>query len=464
VPPKSKEPKASGVGILEIRLGCCLSEPTKAMAADLHHLSQRCSQVANAMLKKWLVWHDQNPNYEPQQLTSRGNPKVNAKGEPVLEPAWLPQGLSKYLYRLGSEVAPEIGGTTICQIHKNVTAMLDDKLPRGHEGKAKKRWQGILWNEVNPQTFRPGTIPIYNQSVRLCYSGCYDSKKVSARSPLGKQILLHGKHQAVVAFQLWSKDSGRANTNLICRIETRQLSDGNRRILQRIAKGEWKLCDSDLVWKEGRYGGWWSFQLTYQQPINQTLLDKERQAVLKPSNAAEEQPFVLEEPGGKKWKIGDSRVLKASYRRLEMRRRIMRERYRDAGSAKRGHGRERIEQDIRPITRQIRDMSSHFTKRMVDSVVKFCVRYDCGFLRYEEATLWGRAHGWFAENNLPFDWTLFENLLRQKMTLLGMSYDKQRVKKAKVGAETGEVVLQANKRAVLIKVPNNVLDSAGDRR
>jgi len=222
-----------------------------------------------------------------------------------------------------------------------------------------------------------------------------------------------GKSSAVIALQLFSRPSGRS-LNAFCRIETRQLPAGKRKILRRLARGEWEIRDSVLTYKEKQQA--WFFQLTCKQPFESLGLDRERVAVLKLADKEQDQPFILTMgDDAPTWHLG-FRVLEREYGNINMRRRNLRGKYRVAGSGRKGHGRRRIEYRIRSITHQAHDLMERFTDHVVADVMKFCVRHDCGTVDYSEPALMTRAKSWFAARNIPYDWTRLLSQLNQKCT------------------------------------------------
>lgn len=337
-------------------------------------------------------WREDNPDWKPE------------KGELMSSEA------SKSIYLHLCDENPAVAAMVVsCCMNRELKA-LNVKMPYNHKGKARKRWQALLAHEVSPQTAHPGIVPIHNRTIRLCYVGRMNGP---TKGPVGLTLAKFGKSSAVIAFQVFSKSSGRP-ANVFCRIETRQLPAGKRKILQRIARGEWGIRDSMLVYKEKQQA--WFFQLAYKQPMESLGIDRERVAVLKLADKEADQPFILtlgeNEPT---WNLG-FRILPREYQRIQDHRFRLRGRYKVAGSGRRGHGRARIEYRLRNITHQAHDLMERFTDHVVADVLKFCQRHDCGTIDYHEPALAARARTWFGSRNIPYDWTNLQAKLAQKCT------------------------------------------------
>ena len=419
-----REPVTACTGVLEIKLGACLTGPTKRMVADLHAIALECNHARNAIVRHWERWREDNPDWQPAQRTGRGGvPKVTADGKPILENPCVSQETENALYHHGTAAAPNTAAKIIASCRAEVVDRLKSRLPWNHIGASHFRWEGILAHEVSRDCYRAICIPVPCQDTVLAIQTS-DGVRVS-RDLDGARIQQCARGGAILRFPLFSNKSGRDNKSIICRLETRQLTRGNRHVLARIASGDWKLSDSKLVWKEGkgrsvgkkgksgkRHGrkrgakrGAWFFQLTYKQPRIDLELDQSRTATFLPLDPDEGHPFEVKCDDSFPWRLGDVRVLQEQFSRLETRRMVLRNRYRDAGSAKAGHGRGQIERYIRPVTRMVRDLMERFTDHLVSEVIRYCRRNNCGKLNYQEPGLGRRQHLWFERRDIPYDWT-----------------------------------------------------------
>lgn len=432
------KPVDSGVGVLEFRIGSCLSSPTKRMVADLEDIALQCRRIRNTAIR-WIIryWED-NPTILPAGKNLISNEAMVLLSKYVI---------SKY---------PNIGSALTYYCIREVISNLAARMPYTHKGKASRRWKAIMDCETNVTSFdRSDTIPLHNQTIRLCYDGVMEG---SLNGPVAKEVFACGKNSSVVACQVFSRKSGR-KPNLIFRVETRQKSYGDRIILKRVARGEWKLRDSIIFYKEGKgkgrsklkginkttgkkkrrkrrrpkedfkYNGAWFFQMRYVQPRVKLGLDVNRTAEINLLPGNSDRPFEIRIEEAI-WKLGAAKGLMYDINNYKARRLAMRR------HSQRGHGRQRIERDIRKVTRRVRDLMDNFTKDLINEIVKFCKRFDCGKIKFTMPSKRQKANSWFETNNIDFFWTGFESRLRQKMHhyYIEMVEDEKKPKKVRVKA------------------------------
>jgi uncharacterized protein YwbE len=322
------------------------------------------------------------------------------------------------MYHRGCEIASNVGCSIIAQLRSEVIDRLKTRLPYNHPGEAEYRWEGILKYECARDCYRGISIPAPNSITVVGYDGMLSrdlSKNVSER--------LHklAKSNAIVRLQLFSRASGRENLDHVFWIETRQLPRGKKTILRRIASGEWKLCDSKVVYKRD---GWY-YQLTYKQPQKSLNLNRSNVAMLLMNPGDSSHPFSLKlkRSDGRMivWQLGDANMLQAEYKRLELRRAAIQARYKTASSGRKGHGRQRAYKSQKPLTRKLNDLQEVFTNYVVASIVKFCARHDCGTIVYREPSIFLRDFSWFnKKGKVTYNWTSLLNKLKHKTWLNGI--------------------------------------------
>lgn len=462
----SKGALETTTGVLEMKLGFCLTAPTKRAIADLHDIAKSCNIVRNGVTRFWERWREDNPDWKPQQRRDRkGDGKVArklnvekpykvmavknmiAKGEAVedqatgevkignkvigkfegaaiLEHPGFSQDVENQMYHEGTRLAPNVACSLVAQLRAEVLDRLKTKMPYNHDGEAEYRWEGIIKHECARDCYRSISIPAPNSITVVGYDGAL-SRKLS--KGINERLLKLAQSSAIVRLQLFSRESGRENLDHVFRIEVRQLPDGKKAILRKIVSGEWKLCDSKVVYKRG---GWY-YQLTYKQPQKSLNLDPQNVAnlVMYPGDAS--HPFVIRFQNNNGhvlyWKLGHPEALLSEYKRLETRRKVMQMRYKTASSGRKGHGRTRAYRSQKPITRKMNDMQEVFTNHVVASIVKFCTRYNCGSLIYREPSLFLRDFSWFSKNKITYNWTSLLNKVKHKMWLNGISLDVKRM-------------------------------------
>ncbi len=246
-----------------------------------------------------------------------------------------------------------------------------------------------------------------------------------------------------ISFPVWSMASGREHRKLLVRIPTRRMTEGYKKILLNVVKGDWKLCDSKLHFHEPKSRqkkGHWAIHLVYdrkQEPL--AGIDKKRVAKVSLQDKKADKPFEVSTDGTFPWKLGDVAVYLGVISRLETRRIEMRVRHKDKGSGRRGHGRGRTEKAIRPITRKARNIARLFQWRIVSEIVRFCERYACGVVEFTEPTAGKKLASWFGLAGRPWDWTGFMSRLKHKLWVNGIELrdgGEQKTTKTKVKKKT----------------------------
>lgn len=470
---RSAQPE-QGIGVLEMKLGACLTAPTKRAVADLHAVAAECNVARNGIIRFWERWREDNPDWQPGQRRDRkgdskvtktltgvvkgytkkkvhdliksGQAKVNDQFEVVCQGAVIAkqedsavmehpaasQDLENTMYTKGTVLAPNVACSIVAQLRGEVMDRLKTRLPYNHTketgGVCKFRWEAILKNEVARDTYRSIHIPVPNNTTIFSYCG---SNSRSISKGVDDKMADISKSSCVVRFGIFSRESGRSNLDMIFRVEAGQLPKGKRAILKRVATGEWKLCDSKLVYKRDA----WYFQLTYKQPQKQLNLNPANVANLLMSPFDRRQPFVVgfQPEGGRliKWDLGDSMVLLAEYQRLMLRRKVIQNRYATAGTGRKGHGKARAFRVMKPMTRRANDLIEMFTNNVVAQVIKFCVRFNCGSACYREPGLTLRTFSWFEKNAnkvaIPYNWTALLNKIKHKCWINGINLEVQRM-------------------------------------
>jgi hypothetical protein len=103
----------------------------------------------------------------------------------------------------------------------------------------------------------------------------------------------------------------------------------------------------------------------------------------------------------------------------------MRHRHRDGSSGRRGHGRQRVELAIRPVSRAVDKLLHRVQWRVVAKVIEYCIRENCGAVEWSDPSMRQRARSWFASRKLPWDWTGFASRLTHKLWVNGIEIRKR---------------------------------------
>lgn len=472
------KPKNTRKALLPLKLGACLMAPTRRMVADLHATALNLNRVRNRQVRFWVRWFDDRPREREQPIVDESDNLVLAKsGEPLVrgpaDPDWsVPNvpgkikdrvGMSTRLYHLGMNTAPTLHTSLVVESARETLSNLGSKMPYTHPGPEQFRWEAVLNSAINMPSYTAMTIPVPNVLAGISYEGvaryCLNGKgkpkiEKSALACLGglsaadcEARWRRGEEHppsagAAFAFPLFSSQAGRDWGHCVCRLNVRKLPPGHKKVLRQIVSGHWKMSDSELVFKPAnpnssmrrgklREKGTWYLHLCYERPPEEVSPDPSKVAVLWANDGSAADPFRIEterEAGDTRegpitWKIGRGELFLEVFRRLEQRRRGMREHYTTAGGALRGHGRRRVERDIRPITRQVQNFIADATKKIVAEIVRFCLKWDCGVLRWRELSEFARSSSWFAAHKGNWDWTTFQARLSHQLWLHGIVLD-----------------------------------------
>lgn len=404
----------SVTGLLRLKLGASRTGPTKRLVEDLHEVAILCNRARNAMARAWQRWREDNPKFKPPQaVDENGKPRTRRDGSPILISPAFPLkvkyegreiGFRTYLYHAGRKASPGLAANMVSMLSGEVISNLGSNMPYTHQGRARQRWEAVVLNEANLMSARSISIPVPNNSAALCYCGVETTGSVATKSR--KVLKLRGESGCTVAFPLFA-GGDREITSPVVSLEVRQLSGGNREIVKKICRGEFKFADSELCFDEDK--GWF-FHLVYQQPDeSMPWLEKERVAVLSAQKEGD-YPFSIKTTIGEKeivWKVGHGPLLARTFHRLDSRRKDMRTDYGVAGSGRKGHGHGRNQRDIRRVTRRVQHLANRIAKQAAAEVARFCARFGCGILEWKEPGMAVKPKLWFAVNKVQWTWNTF---------------------------------------------------------
>jgi hypothetical protein len=400
--------------ILEVKLGRPINMPSRRLNALLLDARRDCCRARNAAMMHWYAWRvivrpDWQPGgaYDPPPLRIKRKPKPVDPDKPApKDPPHAPREfLSREMYNAATAAAPKLNTSIVTSCRNEVTASLRDPTPYNHDGAARYKWQAILSNEISVPTWRGGRVPMPRSVSKLVYTDDI----------------------CTVQFPLLSKAAGCKTLSPTVRLRTSDLSAGRRRILRRLASGDLHRADSQIVEKKGS----WYVQFCYEVPVTASGLSEDRILTVLPALPEWPRPFrctwtAADDPErALRWDIGNGKPLVADYRRVQARRRALRARYSDGCGS--GHGKGRFYRTIKADSRRVIDMQSRFTKQAVSDIVSLAIREKCGSVLFREPSMPIRDCGWFAKQDVPFDWTKFETRLAHKCAVSGLAYSNERI-------------------------------------
>lgn len=419
-----KKTKLENPVTIPIKVGACLTGPTKRMIADFAQVGIECNRARNAVADHWREWHRKHPRYKCKQRTDRdGNPKVNQKGEPVMENPGMPQQLDRALYKpVATSAVPTIAAQIVSACAAQVKDFLLGKTPWNHPAKKQhaRRYQAILDHQMRLPEYTSVAIPIPSQISAIGHEG----RVTPGKSPgLTKMLADTSKSSAVFGFAMHSQKSGRKNrwrnAWVVFRIHVAGLPRGHRRMIRQLATGDLPLGESKLINDDGQ----WFLRLVLDARTTPTMLDDASSLTLIPSPADAARPFQITTDGIARW-FGFTDWLEERVHHYESRRQRVRRQTRDKPL---GHGQGRLYAKIRPWSRRIEDIKDSWVKQRARDLAKLCIRHGCGTLVYREPSLPLRDLLWFSKHGVQFDWTQWLTALRQVCLKNGIKLVEQQV-------------------------------------
>lgn len=377
-------------GVMKLKIDSCATMPTRRWLKLMDERLADANRVRNAVVRAWVRWREDNPTWQPEQRRVRDrSPKFDKSGKPVMEHPMVSQTVEAELFHVYKSVAPLLSSSIASGCWSEVLSDLKDRMPYNHRG-SKLRWQAVLNFEVSPPSYTGSTIPCAKKASELTYTD----------------------DRLELRFPLLSMASGYASRSPVVRLKgykSHGLSAGERDLLKRIATGELRRADSTLVRKDD---GWY-YHLVYESPLKDHGLNPDMVATLTPLRSDQRKPFEIAVADGLRWTVGDGIAFRAICERLTIRRKSIRNRYKDG--AGKGHGKAKFYRALRPASRAVIDAQDNFRKHLVNEIIKFCIRTGAGKIVYREPTMPLRNLLWFDQQGLPFDWTSFAAYLKFKL-------------------------------------------------
>ena len=65
--------------IIELKLACGLTAPSKRMFADLDKLANDCNEARNVMTRAWERWREDHPEFVPPQVIKKDGTLVSPR-------------------------------------------------------------------------------------------------------------------------------------------------------------------------------------------------------------------------------------------------------------------------------------------------------------------------------------------------------------------------------------------------
>lgn len=388
-------------GILPVKFGRPRGMTSRRLRLLLEQSRTNCCKARNAIVTHWFLWWRANPTWTPGGKYDAPKRKIKRKKSPSAkapkDPPYAPREfISRELYDAARQAAPTLNTSVVSSCVQDVIDKLRSKKPYTLSGDMAFFWQAVLSSAVSLPTWQGGRIPLPRSVSKLTYDD----------------------HECTLRVPLLSKASGYRVLSPVVELAAGDLKAGNRRILRRLASGDLRLADSQIVEIKGK----WYAQLCYDVPVNAVDLSLDRVLVVSPGLPEARRPFacswtVVGDDGKEhvaRWELGDGIPYFKEYERVQARRFAIKKRYSDGCGS--GHGRKRWFKAMKPMSRVVIDMEARFTKQLVADIVKLAIREQCGTVLFREPSMPVRDMCWFAEHDVPFNWSQFATLQRDRKT------------------------------------------------
>lgn len=414
---RPRAPKQKGMGAIIIKLGRPYNMPASHLDKRLHQTAHLCSVARNAAATNWLLWRRAHPDWQPNDPYNAPPTKIKTSPRRPKDPTKPPINpedrkdspiaprlyLSRELNHAVRDAAPSLSSNIASCCVQHVIKALKRKTSyvkkeRGFKG--RWFWESILLNEDSLPNYRNSEfINAPKSSTKLIYSddGCY------------------------VQFSLFSKECRERVLAPIVRLHVKDLSNGHRRILKQLTNGTMPLCDSQITF----FRGDWYINLSYKLPTSAIALPKDRVLTVEPCGPNDPRPFRLywtnEDGDARTWDVGAGRPLTMEYRRIQAIRRAVR------SKGYMGHGQQKQHSRTSHMSDRVILLCDRFRKQTVADIIRLAISERCGSILYHEPTMPVRENTWFADQDVPMDWTKFESHLANKSINTGLEYHTERI-------------------------------------
>lgn len=351
-----------------------------------------------------LVRLGRNAGVEDWLLRQRGKSETAKQSKESPRKPGQSLGESTKIYHGISAVVPELGSDVVASIAKGIWSNLGAKLDwRRRDGKPKKRMDAIVAYEDRPPWFTGTEIPVANKYAKVELGDELHltvNNLVKPYEPLRLQLSLKGVPPSI------------------------------KKRIRRVLSGELKFSDSRLLKKGEKWI--WFWPISEEKPG----VFSDRELILTPQfNEAKtrqsDKPFFTTSPDGRIWWLGDGRMIVAVTLRLIGLRKAIGY-LKKNGLMASGHGRGKVDIAIRKRRTQERHMRHEFRHKLINDIIKQCIRHQCGTIIYREPTGPAKDKCWFERIELDFDWTSFLGDLKNSAARRGIAVTVKKLKIAEV--------------------------------
>jgi len=329
-------------------------------------LSDMCQQVVNTIWETWLVSHVQNKSRttlkafldELRAWREAGSKKTD---KPKIDFSVIDKELAREIYKVLTDEFPHCNIRVLTLLQQSTTKLI--KTRKAASGNLSGSWAILLNRESIPSSTRAQPIPFDRANARIIPPTEADGNwSLSLRID---RVPQNGSRASS------TEDRFEINTKGF-RMRS-QVS-----ILNRITSGDYKFCGSALQWSKSKNR--WFAMVCYQMPQEEkSELDNDKVAVL---HASKTHPWSLRLNGRSIWIGGAGRHVDAVRRQVMVQRRSRQANYRFAGSANKGHGRNRALQALFRLQRRWKDFVKTYNHTVTHDLVSALKEREVGKLVY----------------------------------------------------------------------------------
>jgi hypothetical protein len=339
---------------MELRL------PSKEHWQRFREMSDTCREMANCAWETWLVEHvNRGTGRKIREWLANDKAwrEAGSQGKrPKFEGFAVDAAMSKLIYRACVTECPQLTPAAVSAFLQAFTKKIGER--KASNGNLPGWWAILLHRESLPSSTKSQPVPLRAAELIVL--------------PPTKEVPTWR-----VQFKSHRQGFGIVTTDRLEMIAGTRKTASSTAKLQRIASGEYKLCGSNLVYD--RWNNKWFVSLGYQHKEAAGMREGEGTAFL---HAAYQSPWRLRIGGRSFKRRGDGREVGEVRRQLLTQRWSRQANYRYAGSANKGHGRNRALLPVEKLSNRWKDFVKTSNRQMAAAVVAECVQRNVKTLVY----------------------------------------------------------------------------------
>lgn len=355
------------VRVAKFEIARVVTDDVKAVWERWHGLGRATQEMTNMLWQQWLVWHlEQGTPARIRDWLAAAKawhqaPKETRGEKPKADLRALPKELSQLLYQRLSQAFPEVNIRTLTLLQNALAGKITAR--KSAQGSLPGWWSILLCRESIPSSTHSQPVPFDKKSCQLI--GPHDARDDYRLRLRIDRVERDGKQMATSTVD-----------ELILRTRHRHAA-GQIAILDRLLSGEYSFCGSNLVWDQRNRK--WFVHLAFKRPV-EIQEPGAGVAVLRPGY---QTPWRLLVGRRVLWRMfGDGRDVAHQRRNILAQRWSRQEKYRHAGSASKGHGRDRALAAHAKLEQNWRNYVTTRNHTATGQLVRFCLENGIGAVVY----------------------------------------------------------------------------------